>query len=81
MCKPIRPVERTVNNRKPGHAPGETSLRERKEETDSQADPATENYAEHLARVTPDADSSKALLKARYKALHHPEDDHADDSH
>jgi hypothetical protein len=64
-----------VNNKKPGRAPGEISLQERKEETDSQDEPPTENYAEHLARVMPDADSSKALLKARYKALHDAEDD------
>ena len=29
-----------------------------------------ENYAEHLARVIADADHSKALLQAHYKALH-----------
>ena len=29
-----------------------------------------ENYAEHLARVIPDADHSKALLQAQYKTLH-----------
>ena len=29
-----------------------------------------ENYAEHLARVIPDADHSKALLQAHYKTLH-----------
>lgn len=31
---------------------------------------AGESYAEHLARVTQDADRSKALLQARYRALH-----------
>jgi len=31
---------------------------------------ASESYAEHLARVTQDADLSKALLQARYRALH-----------
>jgi len=80
-AKPGCPEERTVNNKKPGHAPGEMLLQERREKTDSQGEPTTENFAEHLTRVTPNADSSKALLKARYKALHHPEDDHADDSH
>jgi hypothetical protein len=30
----------------------------------------SESYAEHLARVTQDADHSKALLQARYRALH-----------
>ena len=34
---------------------------------------AKENYAEHLARATPDADQNKALLQARYKALHDTE--------
>ncbi|MCB1688549.1 MAG: hypothetical protein KDI33_08690 [Halioglobus sp.] len=29
-----------------------------------------EDYAEHLARVLPDADHSRALLQAHYKALH-----------
>lgn len=29
-----------------------------------------EGYAEHLARVTQDADHSKALLQAHYRALH-----------
>ena len=31
----------------------------------------SENYAAHLARVTQDADHSKALLHAHYKARHH----------
>jgi hypothetical protein len=31
--------------------------------------PDREDYAEHLARATPDADRNKALLKARYRAL------------
>ncbi len=64
-----------MNNKKPGHAPGEMSLQERREKTDSQGEPTTENFAEHLTRVTPNADSSKALLKARYKALHDVEHD------
>lgn len=29
-----------------------------------------EDFAGHLARVTSDADRNKALLQARYKALH-----------
>jgi hypothetical protein len=40
--------------------------------TDKQAN---ESYAEHLARVMPDADNSKALLQAHYKALHHADPD------
>jgi hypothetical protein len=67
-----------VDYKKPGHVAGTNPPQERKEETDSQDDPATENYAEHLARVMPDADSSKALLKARYKALHDAEHDDTD---
>jgi hypothetical protein len=31
---------------------------------------ASEGYAQHLARLTPDADRSKDLLQAHYKALH-----------
>jgi hypothetical protein len=34
-----------------------------------------EHYAEHLAKVTPDADHNKALLQARYRALHGAEQD------
>ncbi len=34
------------------------------------AHPVGEAYAEHLARVTPDADCSRALLQANYRALH-----------
>jgi hypothetical protein len=44
----------------------------------SEADHEREDYAEHLARVTPDADRNKALLQARYKALHDAEPDNAD---
>jgi hypothetical protein len=29
-----------------------------------------EDYAAHLARVTPDAEGNRALLLARYRALH-----------
>jgi len=32
--------------------------------------PAREDFAGHLARVTPDAEGNKALLQARYRALH-----------
>ena len=31
---------------------------------------ASEGYAQHLARVMQDADQSKALLQAHYRALH-----------
>jgi hypothetical protein len=31
---------------------------------------AREDYAGHLARVTPDAEGNKARLQARYRALH-----------
>ncbi len=41
-------------------------------------DPDREDYAEHLARVTPDADRNKALLQARYRALHDEDPDHPD---
>lgn len=37
---------------------------------DVMGEQANESYAEHLARVMPDADNSKALLQAHYKALH-----------
>ena len=33
-------------------------------------DHAREDYAAHLARVTPDPEGNKALLLARYRALH-----------
>lgn len=33
-----------------------------------------EDYAEHLAKVTPDADRNKAALQARYRALHQDPD-------
>lgn len=39
---------------------------------------AREDYAGHLARVTPDADRNKALLQARYRALHDVDPDHPD---
>jgi hypothetical protein len=41
-----------------------------KDEERKKPEQEKENYAEHLARVIPDADHSKALLKAHYKALH-----------
>jgi hypothetical protein len=43
-----------------------------------QGNQAKENYAEHLARVTPDADHNKALLQAHYKALHNIDPDYTD---
>jgi hypothetical protein len=59
--------EMTMDKKKPRDVTVETALQKRKEET--------ENYAEHLARVTPDANSSKALLQARFKELHDIEHD------
>lgn len=41
-------------------------------------DQEREDYAEHLARVTPDADQNKALLQARYKALHDADPENPD---
>ena len=67
-----------MNNEETEREPEETSLQQRKAKTDSQGEPATENYAEHLARVTLNPDSSKALLKARYKARHNAEHDDTD---
>ena len=75
ICITHTPGEITLDDKRPGREPEEISLQERKDETDSQGEPSTESYAEHLARVTPNADSSKALLKARYKARHDAEQD------
>lgn len=47
-------------------------------ERDATDKQANESYAEHLARVMPDADNSKALLQAHYKALHHADPDYTD---
>lgn len=41
----------------------------------------SEGYAQHLARLTPDADHSKALLQAHYKALHAVTDSRGDMPH
>jgi hypothetical protein len=62
-----------MSNKKTGRAPGDISPEEHAKKSDTRDEPATENYAEHLARVTPDPECSKALLKARYKALHDAE--------
>jgi len=75
IFKTHTPGERALDDKKTGREPEKTSLQEREEDTDSRGEPSTENYAEHLARVTPNADSSKALLKARYKARHDAEQD------
>jgi len=37
---------------------------------ESPGDHTREDYATHLARVTPAAEGNKALLLARYRALH-----------
>ncbi len=42
---------------------------------------ASEGYAQHLARLTPDAGYSKALLQAHYKALHAVADSQSDTLH
>lgn len=42
---------------------------------------ASEGYEQHLARLTPDADHSKALLQAHYKALHAVADSQGDTHH
>ena len=52
-------------------APGSPAPKEGQEPPD---DHAREEYAAHLARVTPDAEGNKALLLARYRELH--EGDH-----
>ena len=53
----------------PTQEKGEAKLRQGK----TPGEQEKENYAEHLARVIPDADHSKALLQAHYKALQSPQ--------